>query len=213
MIHAISISRQWSIHNLYGYALDHLKRQFLEGKIHPAVVLGVAREYGIPNLIEPAVKALAKTEVHFSSWSTDPNVLRHITVKEIGDIGRMKEKLLLARFALCAVPRVTHDANCPGKTRLLCSASWSEFWMSTVVPKLCNLDGEIDSLLWWIRTDCVAKARVAGMTSKCMEWMVNDVIGSAGWRAETKIPQGAVDALMVSARDMLEPGLDDAPMS
>ena len=151
------------IYALYGYALDHFKHQFLEGRIHPAVALGVAREYGIPELIEPAVKALAKPGIPLSSWSTDPSILRYTTVKLVGDIGRMKEKLLLARFALCTVPPVTHDLSCPEKTRLICSASWREFWITTVAPKLCKLKDDIDNQLWWIRTDRVAKARVSGM--------------------------------------------------
>lgn len=185
----------------------------MDGRIHPAIVLGVAREYGIPTLIKPAVKALAKAEVLLSSWSTDPNILRYTTVKQLGDIARMKEKLLLARFALCKVPPVTHVATCPGKTRTLCSASWRKFWLSTVVPKLCNLNGDIDNGLWWIRTDCVASARVEGMTDGCVEWTVNDVIGNAAWRAETVIPDGAAEALMVAERDMLDPIVDDVPMS
>jgi hypothetical protein len=87
LINTISISRKWSIHNLYGYAIDHLKCQFLGCWIHPAVILGIARRFGIPELIEPAVKLLAKTDISFSSWSTDPQVICHTTVMEIGTIG------------------------------------------------------------------------------------------------------------------------------
>ena len=77
LINAISISRKWSILNLYGYVLDHFRRQFLGRMIHPAVVLGVACIFGIPSLIEPAVKVLARPDISFSSWSTDDNVICH----------------------------------------------------------------------------------------------------------------------------------------
>ena len=85
--------------------------------------------------------------------------------------------------------------------------------MSTVVPKLCNLNGEIENGLWWIRTDCVAKADVMGMTGKCTEWAVNTVVGNAGWRAETIIPEGAAEELMVAEREMLDPVVEDVLMS
>ena len=209
LINAISISRKWSAHNLYEYALDHFRRQFLGRRIHPAVVLGVARRFGIPELIEPAVKLLARTDISLSSWSTDVNIVRHTTVVEVGTIGRMKEKTLLARFALCAVPPITHDAACYDKNRIACSASWRDFWMSTVVPRLLKLDGELENQLWWIRTDCVAKAEIPGMGEKCIEWTVNDVIVNIGWRVETKIPEGAIDVLMVPEHPMLEPVLGD----
>jgi len=213
LVNALSISRQWSISNLYGYALDHFRRQFQGGKIHPAVALGVARRFGIPELIEPAVKALARPDIAFSTWSTDVNIVCHTTVVEVGTIGRMKEKLLLARFALCGVPPVLHEAICSEKSRSRCSASWRGFWTSTVVPRLTNLDGEIENLLWWIRTDCITKACVQGMTDRCMERTVNEVIGNVGWRSEGKIPEGAVNLLMVPERIMLEPQLDDVHMT
>lgn len=214
MIRAISISRQWSIHNLYDYAFDHFKRQFLDGRIHPAVVLGIAREYGIPDLIEPAVKALAKGEIPFASWATDPNIVRYTTVMDIGTIGRMKEKLLTARFALCNAPPVIHDeATCSPKDRTRCSASWRSFWTSTIVPRLINMNGDIDNQLWWIRTDYVSKAVVIGMTDKCVEWTTSEVIVKPAWGAESRIPQGAVEALMVSERVMLGPRPEDTPDS
>lgn len=208
LINAISISRQWSIHSLYGYAIDHFKRQFRVYKIHPAVVLSVCRRFGIPDLIEDAVKRLAKPDLTLSSWATDPQVTRYISITEIGTIARMKEKLLLARIALCAVPPVSHDDSCPAKVHVACSAVWREFWMSKVVPKLCAVDGELDNELWWIRSGCVAKAEIQGMTDRCTELTVNDVIANPGWRAETKIADGAVEVLMVPERDMLEPTVE-----
>ena len=169
------------------------------------MVLGVARKFGIPALIGPAVKALAESTHPLSSWSTDVILTRHTTLMELGTISRMKEKILIARFALCGVPPVTHDVTCRDKARTLCSKSWREFWMLTVVPMLSNLDGDSDNMLWWIRTNCVAKASIQGMKATCMEWTVNDVIAHTGWESEIKIVDGAVDALMVLEHPMLDP--------
>jgi len=206
LIRAISISRQWSIQNLYDYALDHFKRQFKSGQIHPAVVLGVAREYGIADLIGPAVKALAKPEMPFSSWSTDEAIICHTTVKEVGVIGRMKEKLIMARVALCTPPPLIHDdVTCRPKNRTVCSTSWKGFWASAIVPRLLNNNGDIENCLWWIRTDFVGKARIQGMMDACAERTIEGAVGKPGWRSETKIPDGAVEQLMVPERGMLEP--------
>lgn len=208
LINAISISWQWSVHSLYGYAIDHFRRQFLVEQIHPAVVLGVSRRFGISDMIESAVNRLARLEIPLSSWSTDPNIICHVSVEELGTISRMREKLLFARFALCAVPPVSHGDTCPTKGRGACAAAWREFWMAVVVPKLCSIDGDIDNQLWWIRSSCVAKAKVEGMTHMCEEMTIEEVISNAGWRAETRISDGAVKALMVPERDMLEPSVE-----
>jgi len=214
LIHAILISRQWSIHNLYDYVFDHFKRQFQDGRIHPAVVLSVAWEYGIPDLIEPVVKALAKAEISFTSWSTNPNIVCYTTVTDTGTIGRTKEKLLKACFALCNASLAVHDdATCCLKDRARCSASWRSFWASAVVPRLINMNGDIDNQLWWIQTDCVSKAVVIGMGDKCVEWMTSEVVAKPAWGAESRIPQGAVEALMISKCVMLGPRPDDAPDS
>lgn len=176
--------------------------------IHPAVVLAVACRFGISDMIENAVLWLAKIEVSFSSWATDPDVIKHISLDEMGIIGRMKEKILFARIALCAVPPVSHNDACLARVRVACSAAWREFWMVVVVPKLCAVDGEIDDQLWWIRSTCVAKAKVEGMTDLCAEMTIDEVISKPGWRAEIKISDGAVKALMVPERDMLEPTVE-----
>ena len=109
LINAISISRSWSIQHLFGYTFDHFRHQFLQGRIHPAIVLGIARKYGIPNLIAPAVRALVRLSVPLASWCINPEILRHNTLEDITMISRMKEKLWLARTALCKVPPVTHN--------------------------------------------------------------------------------------------------------
>jgi hypothetical protein len=214
LIRAVSISRRWSIQNLYDYAFDHLKRQFHHGLIHPAVVLGVAREWGIPDLIEPAVKALADLERPFSSWSTDADVTCYTSVADLGVIGRMKEKLLMARITLCTPPRPVHDdSTCLPEHRTTCSALWKEFWSSNIVPRLLRTGGNIEDQLLWIR-DVVARASIAGMGDRCVEWTVNEAIGKPGWRAEMNIPDGAVKLLMVPERVMLAPDDGfDAPIS
>ena len=86
LINAISISRSWSIQHLFGYAFDHFRCQFLQGQIHPAIVLGVAQKYGIPDLIAPAVRALAKPSIPLSSWCINPEILRHVTLEDITKI-------------------------------------------------------------------------------------------------------------------------------
>jgi hypothetical protein len=207
LIRAFSISRQWSVEGLFKYAYDHFRRQFEKGNIHPAVVLGVAREYGIPDLIAPAVKALAKPEIPLASWSTDPDIIRYTTVMDIGTIGRMKEKLIMARFALCTPPRISHDeVICQPTNHPTCSTSWKLFWTSRIVPRLLNYTGETDNQLWWIKTDRIAKAEVPGMTPACAERTIQEVIAGAAWRVEMRIPEGAVEALMVEECGMLAPG-------
>jgi len=178
--------------------MDHFRRQFLGRRIHPAVVLGIARKYRIPELIEQAVRVLARPGLPLSSWSTDPKIICHTTVIEVGTIGRLKEKILLARFALCAIPPVTHNPACRDGQRARCSSSWKEFWMVNVVPFLTSVGGEEDMSAWAIRTDCVAAARVHSMTETCMQWAINEAVAHPGWGAEYKMIDGAIEALMVS---------------
>ena len=201
------ISRQWSIPKLFGYASDHFRRQFLEKKIHPAVILGVARQYGMIDLIKPAVLALARPTVPLAGWACEKNILRHITVEDIAIIGRMKEKLLIVRMALCGVPPVVHDDySCHQDHRPTCSASWTSHWFSNVVPKLLNLNDDICNQLWWIRLDCVEKVKVPAMGSVCLQHTANVVLENPGWEAEMRIPEGAAEMLMVEECFMLEPG-------
>jgi hypothetical protein len=47
---------------------------------------------------------------------------------------------------------------------------------------------------------------------ECIKWTVNDVIVNVGWRMETKIPEGAIDLLMVPEHPMLEPVSGDGEM-
>jgi hypothetical protein len=209
MIRAISLSRQWSILNLYGYALHHFEQQFKEGYIHPAVVLGVAREYGIRCLVEPAVKALTRADIPFASWCTDPEIICYTSVVDIGVIGRMKEKILMARTALCSLPLVTHDRIlCPARDRTGCEAAWRNFWNLTIIPKLLSTNASDGYQLQSIKAR-VSEAEVPGMGDECREYTVQGVVEGPGWMAEEAILDGAVTALMVEERGMLT--LDDVP--
>lgn len=203
LIQAIGISRQWSIPKLFGYASDHFKRQFTGGKVHPAIVLGVARQYGMSDLINPVVMALAKSKVLFSSWSCDPKILRYLGIEDVAVIGRMKEKLLTVRMALCEVPPVDHASTC--YSHPACWDAWKSYWFSNLIPKLLTLDDEISNMLWWIRLDCIERAAVSGMGDLCLQRTINEVKDNPGWEAEMKIPEGAVKLLMVPERTMLEP--------
>lgn len=209
LIRTISISRRWSVQHLYDYALDHLQRQFDERRIHPAVALGVAREYGIPSLIEPAVRALADSKVPLASWSTDAEVISYMSVFDLGVIGRMKEKLLMARIALCTpFPAIHDDVTCYTSGRPFCSMAWRDFWVSTIVPKLLSSDGQIAHKLLWIK-DTISNAKICGMADRCREWTVGEVVKKPGWLAEWNIPEGAAKILMVPEREMLT--MDCAP--
>ena len=42
----------------------------------------------------------------------------------------------------------------------------------------------------------------------CKENTVEEVVSNVGWSAETRISDGAVKALMVPERDMLEPSIE-----
>lgn len=205
LLRAISISRRWSVPALYNYAYDHFKRQFEGGHIHPAIVLGVAREYGIPDLIRPAVEALASPKRTFSSWSTNPTITCHTSVMDLGFIGRMKEKLLLARVTLCTPPPIFHNEVCTAKGRAACLASWESFWTSKIAPELLKTGGDATSRLWYIHNQ-VESAKVPGMGQGCAEQTITNVIAKPGWNAEWNIPDGAVNALMVPEHVMLTPG-------
>jgi hypothetical protein len=214
LLSAISISRQWSVKPLFDYAYDHLKRRFESDEIHPAIVLGVSRQYGIPSLIDPAVHALANPKLPLSSWSTNPAITCHSSIMDIGIIGRMKEKLLTIRIALCTPPPILHNEMCSSRSRATCTRSWESFWASEIVPRLLQINGEAGSRLFVIRK-LVEVAKVPGMMEKCAEQTITDVTERPGWDAEWNIPDGAVRALMVPERVMLAPGdmSDDVMMA
>jgi len=203
ILRAMSISRQWSVQNLYGYALDHLNRRFESNRIHPAIVLGVAREYGISSLIRPAVRALSEPDRSLASWSADPEIIRHMSVMDIGVISRMKERLSTIRAALCTPPPEIHDQDtCQAAGRAMCSVFWRSFWVSEVVPRILASNGKVASRLCVVR-DGIEGARVLGMMERCANKTIAGAIDKPGWRAEWNIIDGAVDLLVVAERVML----------
>ena len=134
----------------------------------------------------------------------DMKIICHTTVKDIGTIGQMKEKLLMACFVLCNAPPAVHDnATCSLKNYTRCLVSWVDFWVLAVVPKLLDLNGEINNQLWWIWTDCMANAMTLDMLEKCVEWTTVEVVGKPAWMAESRIPEGVVKVLMVPEHIML----------
>jgi len=155
------------------------------------------------DLIEPAVMALAKSKVPFSSWLCDPKILCYLGVEDVAVIGRMKEKLLTVRMALCGVPPMEHASTC--RSNPACWDAWKSYWFSNLIPRLLALDGEISNLLWWIRLDQVERAEVSGMGDLCLQLTINEVKDNPGWEAEMRIPEGAVKLLMVPECTMLEP--------
>ena len=204
LIRSISLSRQWSIQHIYDYAKDHLQRQFSDGRIHPAIILGIAREHGIPDLVRPAIEALADPKLTFSSWSVDQTITAHVTVTDLGAIGRMKEKLLMARVALCTPPPTTHDeVACRPSLRSTCSTSWKSYWMSTIVPRLLGSEGKAEGALSQVREGITSTGWIDGMVDECREGTIAGVAGKPGWNAEGNIVEGAVAMLMVPERGML----------
>lgn len=211
ILRGILISRQWSVQNLYGYSLDHLNRRFESNRIHPAIVLGVAREYGIPNLIRPAVRALSEPDRSLASWSTDLEIIRHMSVVDIGVISRMKDRLSTIRATLCTPPPEIHDQEtCLATGRAMCSTFWRSFWVSEVVPRILATNDKVASRLYAIRDEIVG-ARVPRMMEKCANKTIAGAIDKPGWKAEWKVIDGAVDLLMVEERVMLPVG-DDVRM-
>lgn len=207
MIRGISLSRQWGASALYEYTRDHLGRQFVDGRLHPAVVLGIARAHGIPDLIGPAVEALANARLTFASWSTAPAIICHTSVVDVGAIGRMKEKLQSARITLCNIPNPLHDEGlCSPSSRPICTSSWNDYWVLNIVPKLLGINGEAVCPLLQIQREVTSTIRIKGMMEGCRsKTVVGSIAGRPGWEAEGNIVQGAVDLLMVPEGLMLTP--------
>lgn len=205
LVLAISISRAWSIPRLFDYTLDNLTRQSKEGRIHPAVVLGLARKYGIPELIEPSVKALGKLDIQFSSWSTDQDIICHNTVIELGVIGKMKEKILITRMSLCSPPSPIHDKTvCRPDDHSTCATFWRTYWQRSITPKLLRVDGQVADELWAIKTKLETEM-APGMKEGCARLTVEIISGKPAWNAERNIQAGATDLLMVAPYSNVDP--------
>ena len=205
LVLAISISRAWSISSLFNYALDNLTRQSKDGRIHPAVVLGLARKHGIPDLIEPSVKALARLDPQLSSWSTEEAIICHNTALELGIIGKMKEKILIARINLCLPPSPQHDNMvCKADDSNTCCTYWKSYWQRTVVPRLLKVDGQVVDELCIIKRK-IENDTVTGMKEGCAKLTIIDIIRKPAWKAEKNIQAGAVQALMVPQYSNIDP--------
>ena len=198
LIQGIRVAQMWNIPRLFHYSLDHLKRQFDSGKIHPAIVLAVARRNAIPTLIKPSVEALASPTLPLNSWCCDDEILRHMEIGEFGVIARMKVKLQLVRFALLDVPPVIHGEGCIDMGG--CAGAWELYWYMKVGKKLRRLDGEISHRLWCIRSEDVIKAQVPGMGIACLTETVIRVGDNPCWFSETRVVEGAINRLMVHER-------------
>jgi hypothetical protein len=137
LIAGIRLAQMWNAPRLFHYSVDHFKRQFGDRKIHPAVVLAVARANGIPSLIKPAVKALADPEVTLYSWGCNSEILCHAAVEEVGAIARMRERLYTARLAILDVPPVSHAVDCANAVG--CAQAWERYWHMVVGKKIRKL--------------------------------------------------------------------------
>lgn len=187
----------WNVPRLFRYSLDHLKRWFADRKIHPAVVLAVARKHGIPDLIKPAVLALAEPEASLHSWCCDSDVLRFTAVEEIGAIARMRERLYNAQLALQEVPPVIHGYGCTDTVS--CVRAWKSHWHEVVGMKLRKLnDRSVFHQLWWIRSKDILGAQIPGMPQLCLNQTVEKVAGNPGWFSDATIVDGIILYLMVT---------------
>ena len=194
----IRIAQMWNVPRLFNYSLDHFKRKFKDGTIHPAVVLGVARQNGIPSLIQPAVEALASPAMSLSSWCSQEELLCYVGVFEVSAIARMKEQLYIARLSLLDVPQALHGKDCPNATN--CRVAWESYWLMQVGKKIRRLlDDGISHELWFIRSE-ILRAQVDGMRQSCVAMTVDAVGGNKCWEAHKQIVDGATRYLMVVER-------------
>lgn len=195
----IRLAQMWNVPRLFHYSLDHFERQFKAEKIHPAVVLAIARENGIPSLIRPAIEALAEPTASLHSWCCDVEVLRYVQVGEIGAIARMKERLYNARVAILDVPLVTHRTSCTDSVS--CEIVWDAYWNAKVGRKARRLyDGSVAHQLWFIRSSDVLGAKVPGMDLACLAATIDKVGSNLCWFSDRQIIEGAVRHLMIPER-------------
>ena len=186
----------WNVPWLFHYSLDHLKRRFETKKIHPLVVLAVARANGIPCLVKPAVRALAGADIPLCSWCSDLEILRYAQVEEVGAIARMKEWLYYAHLAFLAVPSVTHGGDCTDTSS--CRVVWEFYWSANVGRRIRVLDdATVSHELWFIWSE-ILKAQIPGMTESYRTMTVNGVAANSCWFSEDSILSGTIEHLMVA---------------
>lgn len=194
----IRLAQMWNVPRLFNYSLDHFKRQFHAGAIHPAVVLAIARENGIPSLIRPAVEALAEPTATLLSWCARDDVLCYTQVKEVSAVARMKERLYTARLSILDVPPVVHGSDCVDTGS--CAVVWEHYWHTRIGKKVRKLDdGAVANQLWFIRSDILG-ANIPGMRQSCLTTTVEKVGENPCWYADRMIIDGAILYLMVTER-------------
>ena len=198
LISGLRLAQMWNVPRLFHYSLDHFRRQFIAQKIHPAIVLAVARENGIPSLIRPAVESLAKPTASLHSWCCDVAITQYVQVEEISAIARMKERLYNARLAILDVPPVTHGGNCVDTVG--CGIVWGHYWNVRVGGKVRKVyDGTLSHQLWFIRSELLT-SQIPGMTKSCRVMTVDKVGMNSCWSSNRQIVDGAVGHLMVVER-------------
>ena len=206
LIGGLKLAQMWNAPRLFHYCVDHFTRKFNNRKIHPAVVLAVARANGVPSLIKPAVKALADPDATFHSWSCEGEILRYVAVEEMGAIARMRERLQAARLTVLDVPPVTHAADCNDAAG--CAQGWERYWYIVVGKKVRKLyDGTATHQLWYIRSVDVLQGEVPSMGKMCLRMTAERVAGNSCWFSDDSIIDGAVEYLMVPERIPDWPGL------
>lgn len=198
LVAGIRLAQMWNVPCLFRYSLDHFKRQFHAGNIHPAIVLAIARENGIPSLVKPTVEALAEPAMTLSSWCSEVDVLRYLQVEEVSAIARMKERLYLARLAILDIPPVVHASDCNEANK--CVIIWTNYWHTKVGKRIRKLeDGAVSNQLCFIRSDII-RAEVPGIRQPCLDKTI-DVVGKYScWYADRQIIDGTIAYLMVTER-------------
>lgn len=189
----------WNVPRLFHYSLDHFKRQFDARKVHPVIVLAIARENGIPGLIKPAVEALAEPAVSLHSWCCNNDTLRYTTqVDEVSAIARMRERLYAARLSILDVPPAIHGKDCADVGG--CGMVWEHYWHTRVGKKIRRLfDGAVSNQLWFIRSD-ILRTQIPGMRQSCSTMTVEKVGAHSCWYVDRQIIDSAIEYLIVDER-------------
>lgn len=109
-------------------------------------------------------------------------------------------------MALCKTPPVIHNlGSCLQGNQDIYFRSWRQFWLLDVVPKLLELNDELESRLVWIGAEFIPNATVEEMLKGCLEQTIQRVGIDVEWRAEIQIPEGAIEKLMVLEHMILAP--------
>lgn len=196
---ALHLAQMWDCRRLFYWALDRLQQRFDGAKIHPAIVLAIARRHGIPTLIKPAILRLASAGLPLGSWTSAPEVLQYMESFELAIIAKMKENIYITRVSLIETPKVVHCAQC--SRTAACELIWGFFWTNTISDKVRRIDDwKACHRLEYIRVYDLMVAKIPEMTAGCREATVKRVAENPWWSAEHGIINGAADRLMVAER-------------